>query len=81
MNIWMPSLPLQALDSEDASSESSDILIVTWATGDILEECRFLLNTQLIILKKEKDPTTNTFDDHEWIRSLTGSASNHRRHP
>ena len=35
------------------------------------EECRFLLNTQLVFLKKEKDPTANLFDDDEWIRSLT----------
>ena len=48
-----------------------DILTIKWATGDLLEECRFLLNTQLISLKKEKDPTTKQFDDDEWIRSLT----------
>ena len=35
------------------------------------EECRFLLNTQLMLLKKEKDPTSKQFDDDEWIRSLT----------
>ena len=39
--------------------------------GDSPEECRFLLNTQLVFLKKEKDPTTKQFDDDEWIRSLT----------
>ena len=32
--------------------------------GDLPEECRFLLNTQLMFLKKEKDPRSN-------IRSLT----------
>ena len=41
------------------------------ATGDLPEECRFLLNTQLMFLKKEKDPTSKQFDDDEWIRSLT----------
>ena len=48
-----------------------DILTVRWATGDFSEECRFLLNTQLMCLKKEKDPATKMFDDDEWIRSLT----------
>ena len=48
-----------------------DILTIKWATGDLLEECRFLLNTQLMFHKKEKDPTTKQFDDGGWIRSLT----------
>ena len=38
--------------------------------GDLPEECRFLLNTQLMFLKKEKDPTSKQFDDDEWIWSL-----------
>ena len=29
-----------------------------------------MLNTQLMFLKKEKDPTSKQFDDDEWIRSL-----------
>ena len=48
-----------------------DILTIKWATGDLPEECRFLLNTQLMFMKKEKDPTSKQFDDDEWIRSLT----------
>ena len=48
-----------------------DILTIKWATGDLPEECRFLLNTQLMFLKKEKDPTSKQLDDDEWIRSLT----------
>ena len=48
-----------------------DILTIKWATGHLPEECRFLLNTQLIFLTKEKDPTSMKFDDDEWIRSLT----------
>ena len=48
-----------------------DILTVKWATRDVLEECRFLLDTQLMFLKSEKDPTTKIFDGDEWIRSLT----------
>ena len=34
-------------------------------------ECRFLSHTQLMLLKKGKDPTTKIFDDDEWIRALT----------
>ena len=48
-----------------------NVLTIKWAIGDLPEECRFLLNTQLMFLKKKKDPTTNLFDDDEWIRSLT----------
>ena len=47
-----------------------DILTTKWATGDLLEKCRSLLNTQLMFLKKEKDPTSTQFDDDEWIRSV-----------
>ena len=47
-----------------------DILTIKWATGDLPEECRFLLNTQLTFLKMEKDSTSNQFDDDQWIRSL-----------
>ena len=48
------------------------IILVKWATTDLPEERRFLLNTQVMFLKKEKDPTTKFFDDDEW---------NHRRRP
>ena len=47
-----------------------DILTIKWAAGDLPEECRFLLNTQLMFLKKERDPTSKHFDDDEWIRTL-----------
>ena len=47
-----------------------DILTIKWVTGDLPEECRFLLNTHLVFLKKEKDPTSKQFDGGEWIRSL-----------
>ena len=40
-----------------------DILTVKWATGDLPEECRFLLNTQLMFLRKETDPTTKILND------------------
>ena len=32
-----------------------DILTIKWATSDLPEERRFLLNTQVTFLKKEKD--------------------------
>ena len=41
------------------------------ATGDLPEECRSLLNTRLMFLKEDKDPTSKQFDDDDWIRSLT----------
>ena len=49
---------------------SLDILTIKWTTEGLLEECRFLLNTQLMFLKKEKDPTSKQFDDNEWISLL-----------
>ena len=45
-----------------------DILTIKWATGDVPEECRFLLKTQLMFLKKEKGP------DFEAVRWTSGSA-------
>ena len=54
-----------------------DVLTIKWATGDLLEECRFLLNTQLMFFNREKDPTSKQFDDDdEWIRSLTEAQEN-----
>ena len=56
-----------------------DILTIKWAIGDLPEECRFLLNTQLMFLKKEKDPTTKLFDDDEWIRASRKSPQTSRK--
>ena len=39
-----------------------DILTIKWATGDLPEECRFLLNTQMMLLKtrpRSSSMTTN----------------------
>ena len=47
-----------------------NVRTIKWAMGDLPEECRFLFNTQLVFLKKEKVPTSKLFDDEEWIRSL-----------
>ena len=38
-----------------------DIFTVKLATSDLPEECRFVLHTQLMILKKEEEPTANIF--------------------
>ena len=38
--------------------QALDILTLKWATGDLPEVCRFLLNTQLMFLKKEKNTNT-----------------------
>ena len=48
-----------------------DILTMKWTIGDLPEECRFLFNTQLMFLEKEKDTTMKFFDDEEWIRSFS----------
>ena len=48
-----------------------DVFTVKWAMGDLPEECRFLLDTQLMLLKKEKELASKMYDDAEWIPSLT----------
>ena len=71
-NIWTPSSPSLALRQRRRLSRGLDILTNLRGQSVILpEECRFLLNTQLMFLKKEKDPTRKLCDDEEWIRSLT----------
>ena len=69
----MPSSLSQELASRRRMFRGLDILTIKWATGDLPEECRVLLNTQLMCLlkKKKKDPTPIHFDDDEWIRPLT----------
>ena len=56
---------------------SLDIITIKWATGDLPEECHFLLHTKLMYLKKEKEPTSKQFDDDEWILSLTEAQESH----
>ena len=69
-NTWMPSSPSQEASRGDASFGCSTF---SQSSGrqETWEERRFLVNTQLMLLKKEKDPTSKQFDDDEWIRSLT----------
>ena len=66
----MPLSPSQELARGGACSSALTIPHGQVGHGDLPEECRFLLNTQLMFLKKEKDPTTKQFDDDKWIRSL-----------
>ena len=61
-NTWMQSSPSLAR-SRGVCFEHS--------TFSPPEECRSLLYTQLMFLKREKDPTTKLFDDNDLIRPLT----------
>ena len=69
-NTWAPSSPSQELGRRDACSGVLTFSRPSGQTGDLPEECRFLLKTQMMFMRKEKDPTTKQFDD-DWIRSLT----------
>ena len=61
--------------------ECSDFSISLQVTaGDLAEECRFFLDTQLMFLKKAKEPTSRIFDDDTWIQSLTQAEAT-TRHP
>ena len=63
---------LLARDRRGGCFGCSSFFAVKWATGDIPEECRFLLNTQLMFLKREKRPYHKKISSkNEWIRSLT----------
>ena len=48
-----------------------DVLTVQWATDDLPEECRFLVQYAADALEQQKEPATKMFDDDELIRSLT----------
>ena len=71
-NTWARTFSSQELVRREACF---GVLIFLRSSGlqasDLPEECRFLLSTQLMFMKNEKDPTTKQFDDDEWIRSLT----------
>ena len=71
----MPLCPSQELARGGACFEDMTSFTIKWATVDLPEECRFLLNTQLMFLK-EKDPTSKQFDEDKWIRSLTDIPEN-----
>jgi len=52
-----------------------DKLTVRWAIGDLPVCCRWLLNTQAIFLKKDREPQCKHFDDDEWTRLSWEDAS------
>ena len=60
-------LPIQ----DHQSYEWKIVACLSRGHRDLLEECRFLLDTQHVFFKQEKDPTTKLFDADEWIRSDT----------
>ena len=60
-NTWMLSFFFAGAGQRRRLFRVLDILMVKWTTGDLPEDCRFLFNTQLMFLKKEKDPTTKIF--------------------
>ena len=60
-NMWMQWSLSPLLGKED---ERCGLLVLP-------EECCFPLDTQLVFLKEEKEPTTKMVDDDEWIQSLT----------
>ena len=43
-----------------------DELIVRWAAGTLPDACRWLLNTQLLFLRKDIESKNKDFDDEQW---------------
>ena len=43
-----------------------DELTVRWAAGTLLEACRWLLNTQLLFLRKDVESKNKDFEDEQW---------------
>ena len=43
-----------------------DELTVRWATGTLPDACRWLLDTQLLFLKKDTANKNKDFDDEQW---------------
>ena len=54
--------------------KAMDELTFRWATNTLPEACRWLLNTQILFLRKDREPTRKIFDDSEWLSFLDGSA-------
>ena len=47
-----------------------DTLAVLWAVNRLPPTCAWLLNTQILFLRKDREPRDKTFDDEAWIASL-----------
>ena len=43
-----------------------DELAVRWPIGTLPDACRWLLNTQLLFLRKDTDNRNKDFDDEQW---------------
>ena len=43
-----------------------DELTVRWAAGTLPDACRWLLNSQLLFLRKDTDGKNKDFDDERW---------------
>jgi len=48
-----------------------DKLTVRWATGSLPDTCRWLLNTRVMFLRKDREPVDNDFDDVDWLTTLS----------
>jgi hypothetical protein len=44
-----------------------ETLTIRWAIGDLPETCKWLLNTQVMFLRKDREPQCKHFDDLEWL--------------
>ena len=51
-----------------------DSLTVRWAIGDLPLSCRWLLNTQVMFLRKDAEPSCKQFDDNEWMCTGDGES-------
>lgn len=49
-----------------------DELTVRWAIGALPSTCRWLLNTQVLFLRKQREQVNKDFDDDDWIGILHG---------
>ena len=47
-----------------------DELTVRWATNTLPPTCRWLLNTRVLFLRKQRELVNKDFDDEDWIRLL-----------
>ena len=47
-----------------------DTLAVLWAVNQLPSTCAWLLNTQILFLRKDREPRDKTFDDEAWVASL-----------
>ena len=50
--------------------QALDTLAVLWAANRLPPTCAWLLNTQILFLRKDREPRDKTFDDEAWIASL-----------